>query len=208
MNLNNAKKSNKTSPTPEAGMQLGIITQIIGLGTQPQRPFQGQAKPPAKMVRITYELPNDTHDFGGELKPLVISEEMPFSGNEKSKLYRRVTGIDAGLAQSRGDLAWFVGKPVMVNIIHKAGTGNNAGRVFANIGTVTPIPKGFPVPASAFNPCFIYDPYSHDEAIFQQLPDFLKTTILNRLDGGNNATTNTTGSTDTAPATSSPDEPW
>jgi hypothetical protein len=209
MNLNNANKTQKNSPTPEAGMQLGIITQVVGLGLQPQRPFQGQEKPPARMVRITYELPNDTHDFGGELKPLVLAEEMPFSGNEKSKLYRRVTGIDPALAQSKGDLAWFVGKPVMVNIVHKAGAGKNTGRVFANIQTVTPVPRGYPVPQASFNPAFIYDPYNHDEELFQKLPDFLKTTILSRLDGGNNAATTTQRTTD--PVTTAPvsdDEPW
>lgn len=208
MNLNKANSSSKTSPTPEAGMQLGIITQIIGLGVQPQRPFQGQAKPPAKMVRITYELPNDVHQFGDESKPLVMSEEMPFSGNDKSKLYKRVTGIDPSLGNSKGDLSWFIGKPVMINIIHKAGAGQHAGKVFANIGTVTPVPKGYPVPPAAYNPCFLYDPYSHDESIFQQLPDFLKTKILSRLDGSNNATTNNTGTTDTTSDSSSGDNDW
>lgn len=208
MNLNNAKQQAKAGPIPEAGMQLGIITQIVGLGMQPQRPFQGQEKPPAKMVRITYELPNDTHDFGGELKPLVLSEEMPFSGNEKSKLYKRVNGIDTGLSQSRGDLSWFVGKPVMLNIIHKAGVGKNAGRVFANIQTVTPVMKGLPVPAAPFNSCFIYDPYNHDESLFQQLPDFLKSTILSRLDGGTPNAVTQQRTTDTPAAAPAADEPW
>lgn len=207
MNLNSAKTSNKNAPTPEAGMQLAIITQIVGLGLQPQRPYQGQAKPPAKMIRITYELPNDTRDFGGELKPLVLSEEMPFSGNEKSRLYKRVTGIDPALAQSKGDLSWFVGKPVMVNIVHKVGTGTNAGRVFANIQTVTPVMKGLPVPSAPFNTTFIYDPYNHDESVFQQLPDFLKQAILSRLDGANNATTNQR-TTDTPATTPTADEEW
>lgn len=208
MNLNKAQQSSKASPTPEAGMQLGIITQIVGLGVQPQRPFQGQAKPPAKMVRITYELPNDVHQFGDESKPLVMSEEMPFSGNEKSKLYKRVTGIDPNLANSKGDLSWFVGKPVMINIIHKSGSGQHAGKVFANIGTVTPVPKGYPVPPAAFNPVFLYDPYNHSEEVFQQLPDFLKTKINERLDGSNNATTNSAGTKDTPPAAPEADEPW
>lgn len=209
MNLNSAKQNNKPSVLPEAGLQLGIITQIIGLGLQPQRPYQGQEKPPAKMVRITYELPNEQHDFGGELKPLVMSEEMPFSGNEKSKLYRRVNGIDPGLAQSRGSLDWFVGKPVMVQITRVQGKGASAGREFANITNVTPVPKGFPVPAAAFNPCFLYDPYNHNEEAYQQLPDFMKEKINSRLDGGNNATT--TQRATAAPAASTtptPDEDW
>lgn len=208
MNLNTAKQQAKAGPIPEAGMQLGIITQIVGLGMQPQRPFQGQEKPPAKMLRITYELPNSTHEFGGELKPLVISEEMPFSGNEKSRLYKRVTGIDTGLGQSRGDLTWFVGKPVMINIVHRAGVGTNAGRVFANIQAVTPVMKGLPVPAAPYNPAFIYDPYNHDESVFQQLPDFLKTTILSRLDGGTQNAVTQQRTTDTTPAASSTDEAW
>ena len=70
----------------------------------------------------------------------------------------------------------------MVQIIHKAGVGKHEGKVFANIGGVTPIPKGMPVPQGTFNAQFSYDPYNHDEDVFQQLPDFLKEKIIQRLD--------------------------
>lgn len=197
MNLNNAKSPASNYPTPAEGMQAGILVQVIGLGLQPQRPYQGQDKPPTKMVQFTYELYNDVHDFGGDQKPLIISETMPFSGNEKSRLYKRVNGIDPGMRKSSGDLSKLVGEPVMIQIVHTPGSGNNAGRVFANIGAVTPAMKGMPVPPSTFNPQFIYDPYNHDEDNFQKLPQFLRDKINQRLDGGSQ---NANAKADPAPA--------
>lgn len=182
MNLNNAKSTTTNYPIPSEGMQCAILTQIVGLGLQSQRPYQGQEKPPAKMVQFTYELYNDIHDFGGDQKPLIISESMQFSGHEKSRLYKRVSGIDPGLRQTGGDLSKMVSTPVMLQIVHQQGKGTNAGRTFANIGAVTPMPKGMPVPQGTFNPCFLYDPYAHDEEIFQKLPQFLKDKINARLD--------------------------
>lgn len=209
MNLNSAKSSNKDFPLPEAGMQLGIITQIVGLGLQPQKPYQGQEKPPAKMVRFTYELPNDQREFNGELKPLVMSEEMPFSGHEKSRLYKRVTGIDPNLTGSKGNLDWFVGKPVMLQVIHSPGKGQNKDKVYANLGSVTPVPKGMPVPQAPFNTPFMYDPYNHNEETFRLLPEFLQNKITSRLDGGQSAATQSR--TEPSPSdttTPVPDEDW
>lgn len=183
MNLNDIKKkASGPQYTPEEGVQLAIITQVVGLGLQDGGTWQGEKKPDQKMVRFTYELVNDVHDFGGEQKPLVISEEFALSGNEKSRCFKRANGIDPGLKNSKGDITKFVGKPVMVQIIHKAGAGKHEGKVFANIGGVTPIPKGMPVPQGTFNAQFSYDPYNHDEEVFQQLPDFLKEKIIQRLD--------------------------
>lgn len=196
MNLNNAKSTTTNYPIPSEGMQCAILTQVVGLGLQPQRPYQGQEKPPAKMVQFTYELYNDIHDFGGDQKPLIISESMQFSGHEKSRLYKRVSGIDPGLRQTGGDLSKMVSTPVMLQIVHQQGKGQNTGRTFANIGAVTPMPKGMPVPQGTFNPCFLYDPYTHDEEVFQKLPQFLKDKINARLDAsGAAANTNVKGAT-------------
>jgi hypothetical protein len=164
------------------------------------------------MVQLTYELYNEVHDFGGDQKPLIISERMPFSGNEKSRLYKRINGIDAGFRLSGGDLSKLVGSPVMVQIVHQPGKGPSAGRVFANIGAVTPAMKGMPVPQDTFNPKFIYDPYAHSEDNFQKLPQFLRDLINSRLDGNNNANATTNASVHTSEnqaETSAPeDEEW
>ncbi len=209
MNLNEAKTTSSSSyPTPAEGMQAAVLVQIIGLGLQPQRPFQGQEKPPARMVQFTYELYNDVHDFGGDQKPLIISESMPFSGNEKSRLYKRVKGIDPDFRQSKGDLSKLVGLPVMIQIVHQPGKGPAAGRVFANIGAVTPAMKGMPVPQDTFNQKFLYDPYKHDEALFQLLPQFLRDKINSRLDGDTNATTTKPTEPDTTAPAQETDEEW
>lgn len=182
MNLNDAKNQQSSYPLPSEGMQPAIIVQVIGLGLQPQRPFQGQEKPPARMVQFTYELFNDVRTFGDEDKPLIISESMPFSGNEKSRLYKRVLGVDPGMKMTGGDLSKLVGTPCMLQVVHTPGKGTNAGKVYANIGAVTPAMKGLPYPTAPFNPTFLYDPYNHNEEVFQKLPKFLQDKINSRLD--------------------------
>lgn len=187
MNLNQAKSPSANQPLPAAGMQAAFIVQIVGLGLHPSKPYQGQPKPDAKRVRVTYELVNERHDFNGELKPLVMSEEFPFSSSDKSRCYKRFNGIDPNLTQSKGDLAYFIGKPVFVQVTHRQGTGEYSGRTFAEINLVTPLPSGFPMPEAPYNATYLYDPYKHNQDIYDKLPDFLKEKIQSRKDNPANA---------------------
>ena len=177
-----AKKSNKTSPVPEEGVQLGVVVNVVDLGVQPGGMYQGAPKPDEHQIRITYELPNDTHEFDGEQKPLLISETFKFSGSELSKCYKRLHGIDPGLKITGGDLAKLVGLAVQVMIVHRVGKGKHEGRVFANVAAVSPLMKGMKGPDETYNPQFFYSPSSHDEESWSKLPDFLKEIINNRLD--------------------------
>ena len=63
-NVNDVKPTSNT-PRPdyghlETGTYAARIVQIIGLGVQERRPFQGEQKPPAPFIRITFELPYET----------------------------------------------------------------------------------------------------------------------------------------------------
>lgn len=195
MNINNAPKpqSNRPQYIPEEGMQLAVIIQVIDLGVQKQRPFQGQAKDPARMVRVTYELVNDLRDFDGEEKPLIMSEEFKFSGDDRSTCYKRLNTIDPGFKKSKGDWSLMVGHPVQIQIVHREGKGDNAGRTFANIAGVSPLMKGMPAPESPFNELLVFNTEQPDAAVFEKLPQFLQDKImggeqppvLNGTEGGN-----------------------
>lgn len=43
----------------EPGVYPARLVQLIDLGVQPQRPFQGKDKPPAQEIMITYEFTDE-----------------------------------------------------------------------------------------------------------------------------------------------------
>jgi len=192
LNINTAKSAanpnRKPAPVADEGTHLGVIVQVIDLGVQPGGTYLGEVKPDAQKVRITYELVNELHDFDGEQKPLIISEEIKFSGNEKSVCYKRLTSLDPGMKKTGGDLTKLLGMPVMVQVIHKQGKGKHEGKVFANVGSVAPAMKGIALPESTFNELMWYSPSRHDEDVFQKLPEFMRNMIESRLDKPQTAT--------------------
>lgn len=192
LNINSVKtskpRSDKPSPVPMDGVQLGVIVQVVDLGVQPGGSFQGEQKPPSRQLRVTYELVNDTHDFDGEQKPLLISETFPFSGSDMSKCYKRINSIDPGLKLTNGDYALLVGTGVMVQIVHKEGKGKHEGRTFANVASVSPLMRGMTAPTSTFNPQYFYSPSVHDQEVWDQMPEFLQGIINARLDATGSST--------------------
>ena len=184
----NIKKANKgtgtkkAGPVPQDGVQLAVIVQVVDLGVQPGGEWKGQVKPPSRQVRMTYELPHDTHEFDGEEKPLLISETFSFSGSELSTCYKRINAIDPGLKLTGGDYSKLVGQAVQVQITHRQGKGKYEGRVFANVSAVSQLMRGMKGPDETYNPQYFYSPDSHDEEIWSSMPDFLKEIIESRLD--------------------------
>jgi len=185
LNVNSAKKSSapkKAGPVPLDGVQLGVLVQVVDLGVQPGGEYQGEKKPDCQQIRLTYELPNDVHDFDGEEKPLLISETFNFSSHELSTCIKRINSIDPGLKISGGDFGKLVGTPVMIQITHRAGKGKHDGRVFANVASVSPLMRGMTGPDDTYNPKYSYSPDEHDEEVWEKIPEFLQTIINNRLD--------------------------
>lgn len=206
MNINQAPKpqSNRPQYVAEEGMQLGVIIQIIDLGVQKQRPYQGQVKDPARMVRVTYELVNDLRDFDGEEKPLIVSEEFKFSGDDRSTCYKRLNSMDPGFKKSGGDWTKMVGHPVQIQIVHNQGKGDNAGRTFANIASVSPLMKGMPAPESTFNELLVFNTDSPSKEVFDKLPPFMQDKIMGgeqppTMDGTAQKETSDDFSSNTAP---------
>lgn len=185
LNITKAKKSSgakKAGPVPQEGVQLAVIVQVVDLGIQPGGEYKGQAKPPSRQIRLTYELPHDTHEFDGEEKPLLISETFSFSGSELSTCYKRINAIDPGLKTTGGEFSKLVGQAVQVQITHRQGRGKYEGRTFANVSAVSQLMRGMKGPDETYNPQYFYSPDDHDENVWSQMPDFLKDIIESRLD--------------------------
>ena len=72
--------------TPAAPVEVGTyparLVQLIDLGVQPRKPYQGQEKDPIQMIWVTYELTNEfmKDESGNDIedKPRWISESFPF----------------------------------------------------------------------------------------------------------------------------------
>jgi len=151
-------------------IHIGTITEVIN----------GEAKQLNK-VRIGWELPTELKVFKEEhgLQPLVISEEFTLSMHEKSNLRKMLAswrGKDFTEAEAKSfDITALLGKPCMINIIHKA-SKTDASRIYEKIGSVSSIPKGMSVP-DQITPTMILSYDNFDYKIYDGLPDFIKDKI-------------------------------
>lgn len=175
MAINATNTGVKREPIP-AGNYPARCYQMIHIGTVTEF-IMGEQKILNK-VRIGWELPTELRVFDeskGE-QPLVISEEFTLSMHEKSKLRAFLTAWRGrGFSEDEAkcfDITKLLGAVCLLNIIHKP-SKKDPSVVYANIGSISPVPKGFTV-AAQINPTFVldYDSFSWDA--FNRLPDFIK----------------------------------
>lgn len=175
MAINATNTGVKREPIP-AGNYPARCYQMIHIGTVTEF-IKGEQKILNK-VRIGWELPTEMRVFDeskGE-QPLVISEEFTLSMAEKANLRKLLTawrgkGFTEEEAKSF-DVTKLLGATCFLNIVHKP-SKKDQSVVYANIGSISPVPKGFTV-APQINPTFVldYDNFSWDA--FNGLPDFIK----------------------------------
>ena len=130
-------------------------------------------------VRLTWELPTETKVFkeeNGE-QPYVLSKEYTLSMHEKASL-RIMLQSWRGKAFTEKeseafDISKLLGVPCMLNVIHK--TAKN-GKVYAEVATVSPMPKGLDCPAQ-INPTMEFSVLEFEEVKFETFPDFIKDKI-------------------------------
>jgi len=163
------------------------IVQIVFLGVQDQRAYQGQAKPPVEKVRITYELSHefmqDEEGVDQEDQPRWYSETIPFlpassdlaTSTKRFKVYRPdVVGLD--------EYVWdetLLSTPVQLTLdSRKVDKGQHAGKTFTDVKGCTPMSKmpGYVQPELA-NPekQIFFDPFDTcDIEVFNSLPEWLQ----------------------------------
>jgi len=169
--------SGKSFSPVDAGNYVARCYSMIHIGTIPEE-YKGEKKEVNK-VRLTFELPTETKVFkeeNGE-QPYVVSKEFTLSLHEKASLRKfleswRGKGFTEQEA-SHFDVSKLLGKPCMLNIIHKTKLDGN---IRADISSVSPIPKGLSCPAPVLSPViFAVNSFSKD--IFDTLPEFLRDKI-------------------------------
>lgn len=191
LNLNAKPKSTNSNRTPQPNLEIGghaaRLVQLIDLGLQAQRPYKGTEKPPVEVLYATYELSHDFMlDADGKPNPELprwISEDFAAYSldADKAKSTLRYKVLDPTM-EHKGDFSKLLGAPCTVVVVHNAGHGNNAGKIFDNIGDVAPPVRlpGYVQPTLVNSPVF-FDLSAPDLEVFNKLPAFLQDRIKGNL---------------------------
>lgn len=187
LNANKAGNGNKNrveQPQIEADVYPSYLVQLIDLGLQPQKPYQGQEKAPVQEIMLTYELAGCymVDEDGKELedKPRWVSETLPFYGlfADKAKSTKRYFAFDPDNSFD-GEFAKAIGMPCNVTIVNNAGKD---GKVYANVGNVAPISAKKAAQMDKLkNPTKVFDLDAPDMEVFNALPEWLREKIKGNL---------------------------
>lgn len=128
-----------------AGNQVAILYGVVDLGTQDHPHAMDQAKRWYREVRLIWETCDELMVDG---RPFAVGESYRLSLNEKANLSKVIEGM-TGKKIADGedfDLKGLIGVPCMLNIVHSDPKKNAKGYVYANVGSVSPLPKRFNAP--------------------------------------------------------------
>lgn len=185
----NANKPNEGGKkfAPQENIQPGVyparLVQLIDLGLQAQKPYQGKDKKPAQEIMLTYELVDEfmkTED-GEDIKdkPRWISETLPFHGlfADKAKSTQRYLAFDPK-QDFAGDFAKAVGMPINVAVVNNA-VGD---KVYDNIATISAMrPRDAGACPDLVNPAKVFDLDAPDMEVFNSLPKWIQDKIKGNL---------------------------
>lgn len=159
-------------PPITPGSHHGVCYGVVDIGTQPGGQFE-----PHRKVIIIFELPHERAEFEKdgkkENKPRAISQEYTLSLGKKANLRRELENWRARPFTEEElkafDLGKLIGANALVSVIHAAGKGKNANKVFANIKGLASLTKGTPrIPKTENEPLY----FSLDDTPKGTLPEF------------------------------------
>ena len=188
--LNASKVTGKAGMKKEIldpGVYPGRVVQLIDLGLQEQRPYQGKEKAPVNEVMLTYELADEFmfNEAGEQLldKPRWISETFAFHSinAERAKSTARYTALDPDNVYG-GDFTKLLGLPCNITVVVNPGRGTNAGKEYENVAGIAPMRKkdADKLPPLV-NPTKLFDLDAPDLEVFTSLPDWVKEKIKKNL---------------------------
>ena len=124
----------------EEGTHLGVCSMLIDLGLQ----YSEMYKKSSRKVLIGWELPDETIEIDGEMKPRVLSKRYTANLSEKSNLRKDLAswrGRDFTPEELKAfDLKNIVGASCLITVIHS----KNGEKTYANIQSIVKLPKGMP----------------------------------------------------------------
>ena len=171
----------------EAGTYPARLVQVVDLGLQPQRPFQGQEKVPAQEILLTYEFLDEfMKDEDGEDildKPRWLSENFVLHNlrAERAKSTARYKGLDpAGAAE--GDFSRLLETPVMVTVMVNP-SKKDPTRLYENVQAVAPMrDKDARKAPPLVNSAVFFDLDAPSLEAWEKLPTWLQDRIKGNLE--------------------------
>lgn len=159
-----------------AGNHLARCYGMVQIGTVKEETGIYAGKESHK-VRISWETPHECHDFGKGLQPFSVHKEFTLSMNEKATL-RKYLESWRGKAFTEAeaekfDITKLLGKPCMINVIHKT---SGKGSTYADISSIATLPKGLECPDQV-NATVELSFDNWNQIVFDSLPDFVKEKI-------------------------------
>jgi len=192
LNANQSKNAGgsggSSAPKLEPATYPARLVVVADLGLQPQRPWQGEEKPPAYEILTTYELVDEfMEDEDGEAmpdKPRWLSESFPLYSlaSERAKSTVRYKALDpSGIGE--GDWEELISIPCLVTTVNNPGKGKNAGKVFVNIANVAAMRiKDREKTVDLVNPSVVFDMDTPDVESFDALPQWVQDKIKGGLE--------------------------
>lgn len=145
-----AKQPNKEYQVVPAGNLVARCYSIIDLGTQKWSSAYGDKE--ARKIQIGFEFPYDKAIFNEEKgeQPFIITQEFTLSFHEKASLLKFLVSW-RGKSFTDEELKKFhpqniLNAPCLLNVIHNEKNVNGEKRIYANIASVSPLPKNMECP--------------------------------------------------------------
>tara|TARA_S200002703_G_scaffold30390_1_gene26342 strand:- start:860 stop:1543 length:684 start_codon:yes stop_codon:yes gene_type:complete len=179
-------------PLLNKGEYEGRLRYVADLGVHINE-HKGVRKADVQKLCLGIEILGETIELEDEVKPRLM-------WSDAFNIYHQLTEKGKEIVMFRvfdpsaqiGDVAdWdaVINEPCNVVVVHKDGTGENAGKVYANIATISPIPSKYKDGVEQgliTDGCTgdVDDPENPAQKATFGLPDWL---IQRRIDGGDNA---------------------
>lgn len=160
-----AKDNAKNFAPLEQGTHVARICGIVHIGTITDN-IKGEDVT-RNRIGIAFEVPGQLRDDG---KPYIINQDFTLSMNKQGNLLpfiESMLGKKLEKEQSKEfHVFTLIGTPAMINVIHSI--PNADGNVYANIKSVSPLPKGMECPEAITPPYkFDYDENFRPEFVFE-----------------------------------------
>ena len=157
-------------PPVEPGVYMAVCIGFVDLGEQYSEKFKSYSN---KGMYI-WELPGETIEVDGEMKPRQLSKEFAISASNKSNLRKFIESWN-GKSYSDEEFLEFdlfdqIGKPCQLNVVL------NETKEYANVDNLMPIPRGFPAPTTDTK-LIRWDMEIWDDSVFSELPEWIQDKI-------------------------------
>lgn len=165
-------KKPKTVAPMEAGTYAAVCVGVIDIGEQLNEKFKNYSN----KVILIFEIPSETVEIDGEMKPRWISETYGATLSDKGNLKKTLTAWRGKPLSDKEaeefDLLTMAGKSCIINIIVEekdSGTYNK-------IAAINPLMKGMPEPELK-NEILVFDMDNWSDDVFEKLPEWIQNRI-------------------------------